>query len=821
LRKSQIYIQFFIVLTFFLSSCNTIKYLEKKGEIEKDEYLLSKISTTGNKNISKDKFSPLYQQKPNKKMPLIGSKPYFYFYIIGKLAQSEDKTEQKRAKVNLKYAKRIASDSTNSKRTERLITQRDEKIDKLNLRAKEGNSFMRTFGEKPAIADIEKLERAGTMMNQMMKAKGYYQNKVFLEYDTNGKKLAVTYRIQEGIPHKIGSIQYVIKNPKVSNLISATTKDSPLAVDNRLDESYLVQERDRIDKLLKDNGYYDFNKQYISFSIDTNATPYRADVKLSINADSNSTIFKRYKIGEIICLLEYNKFGKTKPDTVMYDKVQFAQTKNKYGKKVIAGKIKFRPTEYYSLAKTINTQLNLSNLDNFKYIDIQHSKSTTSDSILNVIIVLNSNKKYQITDEWGLNVSQGLPGPQGSISFLDRNVLRGCENIDASIRYGIEGVASATDPNVIYRTAEAAADVGITFPQLYIPTRLRFKFNNYFPRTRFSFAFNNIIRPEYSRRNYKLAVNYTLIRNTFSRYIFSLADLNVIQTPRTTQGFSDYLTQLLNQGNTLVTSFQPSFVSSIHLTYLFNNNDFTRFVNARFLRLFAESGGTSMRLIENRLMETGVINNDNKLLGELAYYKFIKLNADYRIYRSVTPKSQIAFRLNSGVAITSGLNKTLPYEKYFFSGGSNSIRAWRPRRLGPGSQAPTNFLSDGSFDYKFEQPGELIIESSIESRFKIIKFIEGAIFADAGNVWRFGTGLNSEVLSQFNPSRFYKEIAVGTGFGLRFNFTFILVRFDLGMKVYDPALPQEERLVVNNWSVKNFISKKEYGLLNIGIGYPF
>ena len=420
-----------------------------------------------------------------------------------------------------------------------------------------------------------------------------------------------------------------------------------------------------------------------------------------------------------------------------------------------------------------------------------------------------------------MNVSQGLPGPQGSISFLDRNVLRGCENIDASIRYGIEGVASATDPNVIYRTAEAAADVGITFPQLYMPTKLRFKFNNYFPRTRFSFSFNNIVRPEYSRRNYKLAVNYTLIRNTFSRYIFSLADLNVVQTPRTTNSFSNYLNQLLNQGNTLVTSFQPSFVSSIHLTYLYNNNDFTRFVNGRFLRLFGESGGTSMRLIEDRLIETGLINNGNKLFGELAYYKFIKLNADYRIYRSVTPKGQIAFRLNSGMAITSGANKTLPYEKYFFAGGSNSLRAWRPRRLGPGSLAPTNFLSDGSFDYKFEQPGELIIESSIESRFKIIKFIEGAVFADAGNVWRFGTGLNTEVLSEFNPTRFYKEIALGTGLGLRFNFTFILVRFDLGMKVYDPALPEEDRLVVSNWSVRNFLSKKEYGLLNIGIGYPF
>lgn len=795
--------------------------MEKKGEIGKDEYLLSKEDVKGFKEIPKDKFTPLYQQKPNKKMPIIGSKPYFYFYIIGKSFQFKDKIQRKKEKVIRKYDRLLAKDTTNIRRRQHLLDQKEERLTKLEKRAKEGNGFMRTFGEKPAIADKEKLERSATMMHQMLKAKGYYHNKVNIEYDTIGKKLNVIFRVKEGTPHKIGSIEYLISNATVASLIKSNSQESMLKTDRKLDESYLVQERDRIDKVLKDNGYYDFDKQYISFTIDTNKEAYRGDVKMIINADSNAVIYKRYKIGEISCLLEYSKFGKKRPDTVVYDRIQFVQVKNKYGKKVIAGKIKFRDGDYFSITKTNSTQLNLSNLDNFKYVDIRYIRSSAQDSVLKVILVLNSSKKYQITDEWGLNVTQGLPGPQGSISFLDRNVLRGCENIDASIRYGIEGVASATDPNVVYKTAEAGADLGITFPQLYIPTKIRFKFNNYFPKTRFSFSFNNIVRPEYSRRNYKLAVNYTLVRNTFSRFVFSISDLNVVQTPRQTTSFSDYLQKLLEQGNTLVTSFQPSFVSSMHLTYIYNNNDFTRFVNGSFLRLFAESGGTTMRVLEKRLQETGLINNDNKLFGELSYYKFIKLNADYRVYRSVIPKSQFAFRINTGIALASGSNRTLPYEKYFFAGGSNSIRAWRPRRLGPGSQAPTNFLSDGSFDYKFEEPGELVLETSVESRFKLLKFIEGAVFADAGNVWRFGTTLNSELPYQFNPSRFYKEIAVGTGLGLRFNFTFILIRFDLGLKVYDPAYAETERLVVKNWSLNNIISKKEYGLLNIGIGYPF
>ncbi len=793
--------------------------MEKKGAIGKDEYLLSSVETKGAKAVSKDKFTPLYQQKPNRKLFILGSKPYFYFYIIGSSLQFKDKIEKKKEKVRLKYDRKIAKDSLHPKHVAYLKDVKEEKLTKLDRREKEGNGFMRTFGEAPAIADKYRLERTAEMMQQMLKAKGYFHNQVKTIYDTTGKKIAVLYRVEEGQAHKIDTITYEVANTKVESLMLLEANHSAVRIGRRLDESSLVQERDRIDKLLKDNGYFGFDKQSVSYVVDTNASPFSASVHLKIVSDSNSAIFRQYRIGTITCLLEYSKFAKNKLDTIWYDKVQFVQAKNRFGKKVIAGKIKFRPDDYYSQEKTTNTQLNLSNLDNFKYVDVRYV--VANDSTLNMFIVLNSNKKYQITDEWGLNVTQGLPGPQGSISFLNRNVLRGCENVDASIRYGIEGVASATDANVVYKTAEGSVDVGITFPQMYFPTKLRFKFNNYFPKTRFSFSFNNIVRPEYSRRNYKLAVNYTFIRNTYSRYILSIADLNVVQTPYKTQSFNDYLQTLLLQGNTLYTSFLPSFVSSMHFTYLYNNNDFTRFVNGRFLRLFAETGGTSLRFFEQRLKETKIINSDDLLFGELSYYKFLKFSADYRIYRSVLPKSQFAFRLNGGLAFSSSENRTLPYEKYFFSGGSNSIRAWRPRRLGPGSQAPVNKLANGSFDYKFEQPGEIILEASAESRFKIIKFIEGAVFADFGNVWRLGTSLTSEESGQFNPTRFYKEIAVGTGVGLRFNFTFILVRFDLGMKVYDPAYKVAERFVVKQWSYTNIINRKEFGILNIGIGYPF
>ncbi len=819
MRKNQIYIQFSIALAIALSSCSSFKYLEKKGAIGPNDYLLYKQNISGNKAEPKDIFTPFYQQKPNKKLPLLGSRPYFYFYVLGKSFNYTNRVGLKMERVTKKYDAKILADSGKTERIKKLTLKKEKKLEKLRSKQQEGNAFMRTFGEAPSIAKKENFEKSANMMGQMLKTKGYYHHSILVEYDTNGRKLEVTYKINEGEPHTINSIKYSVLNPTVSALIQQDKEESTLKFNKKLDESDLVKERDRLDKLLKNNGYFDFEKQFIFCKIDTNSVPYRADVEIILDTATGKDLYRKYTLNKIYCFIEHSKFEKLQRDTILYDKINFIQINNKFGKKVLAGKIKFRPGDYFSLDKNISTQLNLTNLDNFKFIDIKYAKLKPEDSLLNVLITLNSNKKFQITDEWGLNVSQGLPGPQVSVSFLDRNVLRGCENFDASVRFGIEGVASATNPNSVYKSIEGAADVGITFPQFYFPTRIRLKFNNYYPRTRLSFSFNNIVRPDYLRRNYKLALNYTFTRNVYSRYIVSIADLNVVQSTIYTKTFRDYLDTLTNRGNTLSTSFRPSFISSIHITYIYNNNDFTKFANGNFLRLFAETGGNLINYLEKPLEQRGIIQ-DKKLFGQLTYFKFVKFNIDYRAYRVLVPKSQLAFRVNTGLAYPFQ-NQSLPYEKYFFAGGSNSLRAWRPRRLGPGSKQPSVPNADGVFDYRFEQPAEIILELSVESRFKIIRFIEGAVFVDAGNVWRVGESLESPKASDFNSKRFYKEIAVGTGFGLRFNFSFIIVRFDLGLKVYDPALAENNRLVVKNWTLNNIIGRNEYGLINLGIGYPF
>jgi outer membrane protein assembly factor BamA len=256
--------------------------------------------------------------------------------------------------------------------------------------------------------------------------------------------------------------------------------------------------------------------------------------------------------------------------------------------------------------------------------------------------------------------------------------------------------------------------------------------------------------------------------------------------------------------------------------------------SAFFLRAQVESGGT----LFNFYSPTYATN------AGLAIYKYLRFTLEMKKTVVLDKNTVLAYRFNSGLAYSYGASRSLPYEKYFFAGGSNGVRAWRPRRLGIGSypvKLSTNPAKDGLFDYSFEKPGEILIEGSVELRKKLIGFLSGAVFIDAGNVWTFKqyqpqTGSDYPGWTgntQFRLGQFYKEFGIGTGFGLRFDFSFLVLRLDVGIKAYDPARQPEDRFILNKakfWKpyagtdpagVVNPGSLRDPVIYNVGIGYPF
>ena len=293
------------------------------------------------------------------------------------------------------------------------------------------------------------------------------------------------------------------------------------------------------------------------------------------------------------------------------------------------------------------------------------------------------------------------------------------------------------------------------------------------------------IAPEYERQNFNLSNTYSWQTPNNTLYQFTVTDASVINS-NLTQDFENILVDLEANGNNLINSFNPSFVSSMSFSATWNFNSYgLNFNNSSFFRLFAESGGTTLNLVNTEFLER----------ESLEFYKFLKVNGDYRKIHPVNQNTTVAYRLHVGVAHPYSSNRVLPYEKYFFAGGSNGIRAWRPRRLGPGSFVRIDSATN-SVSYDFEQQGEILFEGSLELRKNFIGFLDYAFFVDFGNIWTLRNDA-SRPGSQFEVKRFYREIAVGTGLGLRFDFNFLVLRLDAGLKVYDPARAEGNRFILN------------------------
>ena len=807
-----IYYTFFIsTFAFILFGCSISKNLKE------NQYLLQKETIINNDKISRESLRTLYKASPNSKV--LGAMPYLSIYFIGERHFDTSKVMRCIRKVEQKYEHKIG-EKKDSLKKEKLTKKLQRKLKHYNNELIKGNWLMRVPGEAPVLFDTSYIYETATQMTLYLHKHGFLRGNAIAEIDTNGKKVDVKYAIYEGREYKVKKITYDIKDPEIEKLVVTKPEYSMIREGVRYNESDFSNERDRINKVLKDNGYYDFNRQFIFFNLDTTDGAVVADV--IIKNPKGEKQHTQYFINEVFFNSEVTNNPNRTRDTSIYNGVHYVYYSGWFSRKVLSHKIKISPGKLYNQTAVELTQRQLAGMDYYKFININFEKQkndTTDKHYLNAYIYSSQLKKSQIIDEFGLNVSQGwIPGPFGSITFKQRNIGRGFEIFETSIRYSITGQAAVSDPNNVLRTEEYGATTSLTFPQLYFPTRLRFKFYDYNPKTKLIASYTKVVRPEYSRGTERVSLNYSWSTTKYNQFNFSPVDINVINTDRTTQGFVDYLDTLKKKGNNLIYSFGQALVSDMNFSYTFNNGDFSGNKKSKYFKIYFESGGTSLNLFKKALKN----NHDSiDILGnQLRAYEYIKINADLRYYFPLRKYSSFAMRFDAGAVYAYSEDGILPYERYFFSGGSNSNRAWKPRRLGPGGYAYQDPLEGGQRDYKYEEPGEMIFESNFEYRARLIGLVNWAAFIDAGNTWMLHKD-NSRPGSQFLLNQFYKQIAIGSGLGLRLNFSFIILRFDLGIKMYDPSQADGQRWVVRNISLKTPFGAKEQAVINIGIGYPF
>ncbi len=800
-RLTKKYVIIYLNLFLFFSSC--IKKIN--SSIGEGEYLLYNQTYKGNKYFSRDDLSPYIKQKPNAKF--LGFRLTLGIYNLGKVFYDTAKVNRKIKSIHLKYDRKIAKADASLRK--KLEIKKQKKLARKQNKLENGNWTMRKLGSRPVVFDTTLARNSCKELQGFLKTKGCFNAAVEFKTDTLYSTIFITYLFDEGNRYKINEIKYDAEDGNLKRLVNEHLELILLDTNAYYDEQKLIAERDRLEKLFKSNGYYDFTKKYIEYNVDTSNNRLLLTIKIS--KTDKDEYHKIYRLSAVKVKIDQNDILETEDSAVVkdYKEVHFAYGTRYYRPKILFDKMEIGAGQKYSYALGQNTTRNLSQLEVFRTVNLTYDKDSTNQS-LTANITAGSSTKYQISDEIGFSVSQGLPGPFGSLTFLSRNVFNGCELFDINLRGGIEGVASLSNSRQLYQSQEVSLSTGLTFPRLFFLFNVNPKFIDNNPRTRFQLSYNFVSRPEYRRTNTRLSMTYYLTKGLYNQFSFSLVDISYLRTPFLQKAFSDTLTSLFTRsGNTLFRSFQPTIASNINFGYTYNDFLQGKNKNATYFRLYAESGGTTLNLLTKAAISE--IKTFTQVQSMFVYWK---LNMDVRKYFPLTKKSTFAARVNVGVANPYSGDGALPYEKYFFSGGSNSNRAWLPRRLGPGRFAVYN--ADGRVNYNFEQPGLVQLELNAEYRFKIFKFIDGALFIDAGNVWLLNDNDQRKNISK----DFVSQIAIGSGYGIRLDLSFLIIRLDAGYKTYDPAQTGERWIIrkTNFLRIKDIYEKATW---NIAVGYPF
>jgi outer membrane protein assembly factor BamA len=685
------------------------------------------------------------------------------------------------------------------------------------------SGWLRRIGEEPVIYDEYLKDKSEQQLKSYLNSKGYFNAQVDDTVYFRRKRVRVNYHIKANEPIKIRSLSYIIQDKAIEPIIMGDTPNSLVKIGGNFDTEMLQEERQRLELLLKQKGYYNFNKQYITYLADSSSYNLSADLTLIIKefqqTDTNKVVefkpHKKYKINKVFVYTDfeprqalllkekyYNSF-----DTI-YDKgIYFInQPTDKTSRKIIFQSNFIKEGAFYNLNNVNSTYQHLNGLQLFKLINIQFTEidSSANDSLaigyLDCSIQLTKYFLQSYTLELQGTNSSGNIGVGGNILYQHRSLFGGAEVVDFKVNGSIETLNEQI--RRIDNTIELGGDITINIPKFLLPFFTAEEFSKkYKPKTQISLGYNYQDRPDYQRTIANFSYGYTWDENRSKKHSIRLVEFNAVKLPFVTNDFKTYIEKTL-----LSSSYENHLVSVTSYSFILNNQDIRKNRDFSYLRVNTELSGNILTAF-NQLTDAPKVDGGYQVFG-IPYSQYFKADIDFRYYQILNETNNFVYRLFIGGAVPYGNSQSIPFEKKYFSGGANSIRAWNVRDLGPGS-----YMGDTISKYP-NQSADLKLEANFEYRFKLFWILESALFLDAGNIWSIKEDNREGAF--FKKDEFYKEIALGTGLGFRFDLSFVILRLDIGLKLRDPSLPSDQRWILGNrpfvWDDLTF---------NIGIGYPF
>lgn len=758
------------VIVFLLASCSSTKY------VPDGSYLLDEVRIhTDNKEVKPSNLSIYIRQNPNSKwFSLIKTQLYVYNWS--------------------------GRDST------RWI-----------------NRTLRKLGDAPVIYSEEETNRTSEEITKAVQNMGYMGASVEPVRQAKKKKMKLVYKVTTGKPYKVHTLKYDIQDSKIEEYIRKDSAATLLSEGMYLDVNVLDAERQRITSKLLQNGYYKFNKEYISYTADTVRDSYLVDLTLHLlpYRQHNDTVqqnHRQYTINKVNFITDYNVLQASALNSIEVDDSLHYKGFPIYYKdklylrpKVLTNNLRIIPGTLYNEQDVQRTYSNFGRLQALKYTNIRFFEVQQNDSAkLNAYVMLTKSKHQSVSFEVEGTNSAGDLGAAASVAFQHRNMFKGSEAFMLKLRGAYEavsGLQSGLNQNYI----ELGAEATINFPRFMFPFLSSDFKRRIRATTEFGLQYNYQIRPEFTRIVASAGWSYKWgVQQRRSQHRIDLLDINYLYMPSIDSTFrKKYLEK--DENYILKYNYEDRFIVRTGYSYIYNsagkalmNN--SGIGNSYTIRLNFESAGNLLYAVAKLGGMKKNASGEYTLLN-IPFAQYLKGDFDFAKNLAIDNRNSLAFHFGAGIAIPYGNATMLPFEKRYFSGGANSVRGWSVRDLGPGS-----FPGDNNF---MNQSGDIKLDASIEYRTRLFWKFRGALFMDAGNIWTI-RDYKDQPGGQFEFNKFYKQIAVAYGLGLRLDLDFFVLRFDGGMKAINPAYEKKK----DRYPIIHPKFSRDFAF-HFAVGYPF
>ncbi|MBK8808093.1 MAG: BamA/TamA family outer membrane protein [Bacteroidales bacterium] len=682
------------------------------------------------------------------------------------------------------------------------------------------------IGEAPVIYDEYYSTKSVENMEQYLNNKGYYNATVRFEPKLKKQQVSLKYYIETGKPYRIRSVYYQT-NDSILQIISNGLKRTSIIKPGQLfDLDIIKAERNRITKAMRNIGYFKFSNDYVNFKADTANNMLKADLTITINdfiirnekgAIIETEPHRKYYVDSTFIYYNFD------PQKALKFKEQYYQSfdtlkigekiyilfneKLNINPKVILRSYYIRNNAFYRIDNEIKTKQQLSLNKLFKIVTINFKEQEKVDSLphnkLNCTIQITPFTQQSFTVEIEGSNNEGDWGSEINFRYKNKNIFKGADILSFKLKAGFQTDGRLNSDTIFY-SQEYGAEMQIEIPKFLFPFQ-SINFDKKFrPKTLINTGYNYEKSRDYTKPALFVNYGYFWMPSAYTYHRINLLDITGIRYYKPSQRFNDF--KAINDYYKY--SFEDYYVYALNYTYNYSNQNKKKYGDFQFLKLFLESSGNSINLfydIINKEKVDGVYQTFN-----VPFSQYVKFDFDLRLYNKRPNNTTTIYRLFMGIGYPYGNSEALPSIKKYFAGGANSMRAWSTKQLGPGSFFDSE---EGAFHYYL---GDIKLEANFEYRFPFIWLIDGAFFFDIGNIWTLkDVGLTG---SNFKFNKFYKDLAMGVGAGLRFDFSFLVLRTDLGLKLKDPTYINDNG---THWIIGSRSLKGADFNLNIGIGYPF